>query len=327
MKGRGLVLFSGGLDSILASKVLETQGIEVICIKFVTPFFGQRALKEPEREKARIKEKYGLTLELIDISQEFIEMLYEPQHGYGKYLNPCLDCKILMVKKAISLLEPFGASFVATGEVLGQRPMSQRRDAMRIVERDACAEGLLLRPLCAKHLRPTRAEIEGIVDRSRLLAISGRGRKEQMRLAEAFGIKDYPTPAGGCVLADPILSERFKELIDRYKDPDTNDFLLAQTGRHFFLEDGSWLVVGRNQRENNQIEALSKNDDILIKAQNAPGPTALWRHFKDQALREEVLKIFRRYVKKAPEDLRVLFSVASPKEKEEEHKELSVFVQ
>ncbi|OCC16375.1 tRNA (5-methylaminomethyl-2-thiouridylate)-methyltransferase [Dissulfuribacter thermophilus] len=318
MKRRGLVLFSGGLDSILASKVLEAQGIEVICIKFITPFFGQRALKDPEREKARVKEKYGLTLELIDISQEFIEMLHDPSHGYGKYLNPCLDCKILMVRKAVSLLEDFGASFVATGEVIGQRPMSQRRDAMRIVERDACADGLLLRPLCAKHMRPTKAEIEGIVDRSRLLGISGRGRKEQMRLAETFGIKDYPTPAGGCLLADPILSGRFKEIMDRYRDPDTNDFLLAQTGRHFFLEDGSWLVVGRNQGENRQIEALSRKDDIIIKAKNAPGPTALWRNYKDKASKEEVLAIFRRYVKKAPEDLCIVMNVLSAEAREDD---------
>ncbi len=297
------MLFSGGLDSILSAKVLERQGIDVICLKFVTPFFGQKALGAPHEEKGRIKAKYGLRLEIVDITDEYLEMLKAHPHGDARYFNPCLDCKILMVKKALGLLGTFDALFIATGEVLGQRPMSQRRDAMRIVERDSGAEGLLVRPLCAKRLRPTRVEEEGIVDRARLLGLSGRGRKEQMRLAEEFGIIDYPTPAGGCVLADPILSDRFRLLFERYETPTKDDFLLAQVGRSFFLDDGSWLVIGRNQQENRRIERLLRPGDILITAPNAPSPTAIWRYVSDEeCLKSEVEGRFLRYIKKGREE-------------------------
>ncbi len=312
MKTRALLLFSGGLDSILSAKVLEAQGIEVICLRFVTPFFGQDALFDPEGVKERIKRKYGLRVELHDITDEYIEMLKSPPHGYGKYLNPCLDCKIMMVRKAVELLPTYGATFVATGEVLGQRPMSQRRDAMRIVERDSGAEGILLRPLCAKRLRPTRVEEEGLVDRERLLSITGRGRKEQMELAKRFGIDDYPTPAGGCVLADPILSERFREVLRRYPAPDANDFLLAQVGRHFLLLDGSWLVIGRNQAENERLKGLLRPGDIEIKAPDVPSPTAIWRYAKSRELKDEVEARFRRYVKKGPREFNVEFKEIGP---------------
>ena len=307
MKTRALLLFSGGLDSILSAKVLERQGIEVICIRFVTPFFGQEALSDPEGEKERIRRKYGLRLEIHDISSEYIEMLKAPSHGYGKYLNPCLDCKILMVRKAVGLLPLYGAKFVATGEVLGQRPMSQRRDAMRIVERDSGAEGILLRPLSAKRLRPTKVEEEGLVNREGLLSITGRGRREQMELAHRFGIEDYPTPAGGCVLADPILSKRFREILRRYPSPDANDFLLAQVGRHFFLLDGSWLVIGRNQGENERLRGLARGGDMEITAPDVPSPTAIWRTARDMALKEEVEERFRRYVKKGQGEFKVEF--------------------
>ncbi len=188
--GRGLVLFSGGLDSILACKVLQDQGVEVVAVKFVTPFFGQAALDNPELEKERVWKKYGIPLEIRDISSTYIEMVKSPPHGYGRFFNPCLDCKILMVREALKLRSEFNADFIATGEVIGQRPMSQRRDAMNIVERDAGAKGLLLRPLCALRFPPTEAEKKGLVDRNRLLGLSGRGRKEQMALAERFGIRD-----------------------------------------------------------------------------------------------------------------------------------------
>ena len=299
------MLFSGGLDSILAAKVLQLQGIDVVCIRFVTPFFGYSLLENKDQEKKRVLEVFGVSLEILDISEKYLTLLKAPPHGYGKYLNPCLDCKILMIKEAIGLLEPFKACFIATGEVIGQRPMSQRRDAMRLIELESGAEGILLRPLCALHLPPTRLEQEGIVDRRGLLGLSGRGRKEQIRLAQKFGIKDYPAPAGGCLLTDPILSQRFKTILERYEAADVNMFLLACTGRHFPLDDGSWLVVGRNQDENQRIEGLAKKGDIIIQAKNVPGPTALWRFARDQKRREHVLDIFSRYVKKRNKELEI----------------------
>ena len=303
MKTRAIVLFSGGLDSILSARLLKAQDIEVVCLKFSTPFFGQKALRDPGPEKARYREKYGLDVELVDISDEYVEMLKAPLHGYGRYLNPCLDCKILMVRKARELMPRYGASFIATGEVLGQRPMSQRRDAMRIVERDSGAEGLLVRPLTARRLKPTKVEEDGLVTRGLLLGISGRGRKAQMELAEKFGITDPPTPAGGCVLADPILSQRFRELMKRHSNLSKQDFLLAQVGRSFFLDDDSWLVIGRNELENREIEALKARGDVLITAKNTPGPTALWRFQKDRGLRYKVEALFVNYIKKGAEDI------------------------
>ncbi len=280
----GLVLFSGGLDSILACKVLQEQSVRVIALKFITPFFGYDLKKREEAARARLFDKYGIDVRIIDITEPYLSMLKKPAHGYGRYFNPCIDCKILMIRKAVEMLDRFDAQFVATGEVLGQRPMSQRRDAMRIIERDSGADGVLLRPLCAKHLPLTPMEEKGLVDRSRLLNLAGRGRKEQMALAERYGIRDYPTPAGGCVLADPIPSERLKKMFDLWPDITANDCLLAQTGRHFLLPDGSLLVVGRKKEENIKMSSLKQAGDILINATHGPGPTGLWRKAKGMEL-------------------------------------------
>ncbi len=296
-KGRGIVLFSGGLDSILACKVLQEQGVEVVALKFVTPFFGQAALKDPGAERSRAAGKYGIDLHVADISSEYIAMLRDPAHGYGRYFNPCLDCKILMVRLAVAMLPEFGAHFVATGEVIGQRPMSQRRDAMNIVERDAGAKGLLLRPLCAHHFPPTEAEKQGLVDRDRLLKLSGRGRKAQMSLAERFGIEDYPTPAGGCVLADPILSKRFRRLFRERSGVTPNDCLLAQAGRHFHLPGGGWLVVGRNKEENRRIHSLACGGDLLLFPHQRPGPIALLRGGSGEDGAALAASVMARYMK------------------------------
>ncbi len=295
-----LVLFSGGLDSILACKVLQEQGIHVIGVKFITPFFSYQLRDEKEGQgyREQVLQKYGIRLEIVDITEEYLKMVTRPSHGYGRYLNPCIDCKILMVKKAISLMESYGASFLATGEVLGQRPMSQRRDTLRIIERDSGAEGLLLRPLSAQSLRETIPETKGVVDRLRLLAITGRSRKEQIRLAERFGIKDYPAPAGGCVLADPILSKRFRRVFERWPDFTAKECVLAQTGRHFLLPGGSWLAVGRNKAENITLEGLLEKGDIVLKARECAGPLCILRRV---GAREDVklsAAICARYAKK-----------------------------
>jgi hypothetical protein len=288
-----LVLYSGGLDSILACRVLMDQGIEVTAVKFITPFFGWD-LKGREAEAAdEVRQKYGIRLHVEDITREYLKMVVAPEHGYGRYLNPCIDCKILMVKKALELMPIFGASFIATGEVLGQRPMSQRRDTLRIIERDSGAEGLLVRPLSARSLPPTRPQEEGIIDIKQLPAISGRGRKVQMALAERFGITDYPSPAGGCVLADPALSERFRRIFGLWPDFTPDDILLAQKGRHFLLPGGSWLVVGRNQAENRRIAALFIPGDLWARA-DVPGPLCLLRRWH-QADLEPAARIIARY--------------------------------
>ncbi|PXF54898.1 MAG: thiamine biosynthesis protein [Deltaproteobacteria bacterium] len=292
-----LVLYSGGLDSILACKVLQEQGIHVIALYFITPFFGYKLKGQERISKKKALADYGIQFKKIDISDAYLKMVKNPEHGYGKYMNPCIDCKILMVRKAIKMLGEFNASFVVTGEILGQRPMSQRRDALRIIERDSGADGLLLRPLSALHLRPTDMENKGLVDRSRLLGLTGRGRKDQIALAVKYGIKEYPAPAGGCVLADPILSRRFKRMFELWPEFDVNDCVLAQMGRHFLLPDKSWLVIGRDKRGNAKIVSMMREGDIRLDLTAVPGPTGLWRKIYSDVNADLAASILCRYAR------------------------------
>ena len=299
MQKRCLVLFSGGLDSILACKVLQRQKIEVTAVKFITPFFSYE-LKSEDKARAYIentKLKYGIDVVVVDISEEYLKMVVNPAHGYGRYLNPCIDCKILMIKRAMSMLKDFSASFIATGEVLGQRPMSQRRDTLRIIERDSGAEGILLRPLSSGYFKETLPEKRGVVNRNELPQITGRSRKLQMALARDFNIMDYPSPAGGCVLTDPILSRRFKKIFDKWPNFTANDCVLAQIGRHLLLPGGSWLVIGRNKSENQRLKQLVKEKDFCLKAINVPGPFSILRYFQAEDDLELASKIIVRYTK------------------------------
>jgi len=276
-KTKALALYSGGLDSILACRVIMSQGIEVQALHFITPFFGYDKRGRESEAKDYAARNYGITLKVIDVSHEFLEIVKHPRHGYGKNLNPCLDCKIFLISKAREYLEEEGASFLITGEVLGQRPMSQRRDTLRIVERDSGAEGILLRPLSAKHLKPTIAEEQGWVDREKLFDFEGRGRKTQMKLAESLGISEYPSPAGGCLLTDPHISTRIKRLFDSSTDIVIEDILLAKVGRHFVLDGGALLVVGRLEAENQEIAKLGRRGDIMLELSKHPGPLSLLR--------------------------------------------------
>ncbi len=302
-----LVLYSGGLDSILACKILQEQGIHVIALYFITPFFGYKLKGREKILKKKVLADQGIQFEKIDISDAYLKMVKNPEHGYGKYMNPCIDCKILMVRKTMKRLGEFNASFVATGEVLGQRPMSQRRDALRIIERDSGADGLLLRPLSALHLPPTDIENKGLVDRSRLLGLTGRGRKDQIALAGKYGIKEYPAPAGGCVLADPILSRRFKRMFELWPELDVNDCVLAQMGKHFILPDRSWLVIGRDERENAKIVSMIREGDIKLDLTASPGPTGLWRKIYSEVNADLAASILCRYtrVKKRPGEVKL----------------------
>ncbi|MBU1453408.1 MAG: thiamine biosynthesis protein, partial [Proteobacteria bacterium] len=198
-----LALFSGGLDSILAARLVASLGVRVLAVKFVTPFFDYELLADPERYQQEVMEKYGLEVVLYDLSNNYLDLLHKPAHGFGKNFNPCIDCKILMCSRAKELMAKYGASFLISGEVLGQRPMSQRRDTLRVIERDSDNDGLLLRPLSAKLMSPTKPETEGWIDREKLLNFNGRGRSRQIELAKQYGITDFPAPAGGCILADP----------------------------------------------------------------------------------------------------------------------------
>jgi len=294
-----LALYSGGLDSTLACRVVAQQDIKVVAVKFVTPFFGYDLLLSKDDYIKKTKEKFGIDVLLRDVTLPYLELLKKPVHGFGRYFNPCMDCKIFLLSEAKKMMPAIGASFLVTGEVVGQRPMSQRRDALRVIERDSGCEGLLVRPLCAKNLDPTQAEIEGLIDREQLLAFSGRNRTPQMKLAEQFRITDYPSPAGGCILADPILSLRIQEYYATQEKIIPEDILLMMVGRQFKLPSGGWLVVGRNQSENIKIESLRQEGDWLLRPDDFPGPSVILRRSHNDAELQLAASILIRYAKKA----------------------------
>ena len=271
-----IVLFSGGLDSLLTAKLLERQGLAVRCLHFYSPFFGGEAVA------ARWRKIYDLDIVTQDVGPQFAAMLRQrPEHGFGKVLNPCVDCKILLLREARKYMESVGAKALASGEVLGQRPMSQRRDTLNVIMRDAAVADILLRPLCAKHLPPTPVEESGLVDRSRLLGIWGRGRTEQLNLAKEYGIKEIPTPGGGCRLTERENARRYWLVLTRLPEPSASDFTLANLGRQFWHSEGEnhyWLCVGRNSADNDLLAAAAGPDDLILRMRDMPGPLALARN-------------------------------------------------
>ena len=306
-----LALFSGGLDSILASRVVAEQGIKVIAIKFVSPFFDYAVLRDPDSYVKKAKKLYGLEVMVEDITKPYLQLLHRPSHGFGKNFNPCIDCKIFMFSRARTMMKKYGASFLISGEVLGQRPMSQRRDTLNVIERDSGNREILLRPLSAKLLPPTTMEEQGLVDREKLLDFSGRGRARQIALAEKYGITEFPAPAGGCRLADPILSKRIARIYqgDFVLSPEkinSSDVLCLMAGRQFLLPGGGWLVVGRDEKDNTQLAEFKQDDDILFCMEDHPGPTALLRRtaslYDDQERLRQDMELARglvvRYAKK-----------------------------
>jgi tRNA-specific 2-thiouridylase len=265
-KIRALGLLSGGLDSMLAAAVLRAQGIDVTLITFVTPFYGAARA----RESAAL---LSLPLKVVDLTEKFFPLIYDPPHGFGRGHNPCIDCHILMLQEAGVLMLAESFDFLFTGEVLGQRPMSQYRGALNLVARESGFPDLVLRPLSARLLKPTRPELEGWVDRQQLFDLSGRGRKRQMALAPQYGIARYPAPAGGCLLTDPGYAGRLKELLRQQPAKvSRQDLELLKWGRHFRLAGGAKAVVGRTKQENEAIVALKEPGDLLLKVQDYPGP-------------------------------------------------------
>jgi tRNA U34 2-thiouridine synthase MnmA/TrmU len=241
----------------------------VAWVNFETPFFSS----DKARSAARM---IGVPLTVRNITNVYIDMLKDPHCGYGGNMNPCLDCHALMLRLAGAMMKEGGFDFLFSGEVLGQRPMSQTKPSLRYVEKNSGFEGYILRPLSAKLLTPTIPEQQGLVDRDRLLDISGRGRKAQMKLAEAFGISDYPAPAGGCLLTDVGFSRRLKDLFAHQDDCQERDFELLKYGRHFRLNTECKVVVGRTQTDNSQILRLVEpHKDITIRMVDMAGPVVL----------------------------------------------------
>lgn len=294
MNKKAIVLLSGGLDSILAARLMMELGVEIICVSYFIEFAmcggGPPALRDemgrrPGGPTAAVKaaETLGVPLKVFDVTDEYLEMFKKPKHGYGANINPCIDCKIFMLKKAKEYMSAVDASFLVTGEVLGQRPMSQRRDALNIIEKSAGVRGILLRPLSAKLLAPTVPEQEGIIDREKLLDIRGRGRKEQFALAAKFGIKEYPNPSGGCLLTDPGFAKRVRDLA-AHEGLTVDGLRLLKVGRHFRLGEAVKLIIGRDNSENDALSALIKKDDACFRMKDHEGPFSILRGPSDEEM-------------------------------------------
>jgi len=284
LKMKAIALISGGLDSILAARMVQEQGIEVIPLHFKIPFChrAKRSSSPEARVVSLVQHALSSPARIIDEGNAFLPLLENPRHGFGSGANPCIDCKILMLRTARKLLEEWGAGFVITGEVLGQRPMSQHRRALGTIERESGLDGLLLRPLCAHCLPETIPEKEGWVARSRLLGFSGRGRRQQMALAEQFNIRDYPNPAGGCLLTDRVFSRRIRDLL-RYDALTLENVELLKAGRHFRINGALKLVVGRDEEENNFLESMALPGDLAFyPPEDIAGPCALARGRMDE---------------------------------------------
>jgi len=294
---KAIALLSGGLDSTLAARLVLDQGIELEALNFMTVFCTCTTKGATCLASQKAVEVLGIPLKVFNISEEYLQILRNPKHGYGRNMNPCIDCRIFILKKAKAYMETSGARFIITGEVLGQRPMSQRRDALRLIEKEAGLEGLILRPLSAHLLPATLPEKEGWVDREKLLNLQGRSRKPQIRLAEQFNIRDYPCPAGGCLLTDPGFSRRLKDLMNHQDDFSLNDIHLLKFGRHFRLSPKVKLVVGRNRDENQKITTFARKGDLLLKAVRFPGPLSLLRGEAQKGDVDRAASITARYSK------------------------------
>jgi len=268
LKVKGIGLFSGGLDSILAAKIIMALGVEVTGVTCTTPFFS------PEKAKSAAK-TIGLHLIEVDITKEHLDVLKAPKYGYGKNMNPCIDCHTLMLKIAGRMMEDRGADFIFTGEVLGQRPMSQTRQSLYTVAKNSGYQEYILRPLSALLLPETKPEIEGKVDRQRLCALRGRGRKDQIEMARRYGIDHYSAPAGGCLLTDPMFTKRLKDLFRHGMDFRIRDIEFLKYGRHFRINEFSKAIVGRNSVENETLQRLSLEADTVIHVEQFPGPTTI----------------------------------------------------
>ena len=285
MKVKALGMISGGLDSTLATKIMLDCGVEVEGINFSTGFCVSehtRNFKEEEKpirpnEALRLASELKFKMHFIDISKDYLPVVTHPKYGYGANLNPCIDCRIFMLRRIKTMMEQFGAQFVYTGEVLGQRPMSQHRRALKLIETDSEMAGLIVRPLSARLLDPTIPEIKGWIDRNKLLALSGRSRKPQMELAKEVDLENYPQPAGGCCyLTDPQYTKRLKDYFTYNKKESLNQetVLLLKVGRHLRVSDRIKVVVGRNERENNFLKTYEKNRHAF-EVLDHPSPVVL----------------------------------------------------
>ena len=276
MNKKAISLLSGGLDSTLATRLIMEQGVEVIALHFTSIFCTcSKGGTGCGIQAVRTAEELGLEVLVRVKGMDYLELVRSPKHGYGRAMNPCIDCRIFMLKEARKIMDEIRASFVITGEVLNQRPMSQHRGALRCIEKESGLEGLILRPLSARHFEPTLPEQEGIVDRKKLLGIAGRSRKTQYRLVDTFRLKEFSCPGGGCLLTEPLFAKRLKDLFDYSGDLTMKDVALLKIGRHFRLSPDTKLIIGRNKEENDRLSGLWSAPQMLLSPQGFKGPLGL----------------------------------------------------
>ncbi|NLK35397.1 MAG: tRNA 4-thiouridine(8) synthase ThiI [Gracilibacteraceae bacterium] len=312
---KALALVSGGLDSILAARLIQMQGIEVIGICFTSAFFGS---KNAEKMAAQIE----MPLIVVDFTEEHLKMTKDPKHGYGKNMNPCIDCHAMMLNYAGKMLEELNADFLITGEVLNQRPMSQNKKSLDIVRKESGFEDKILRPLCALNLPPTKMEMDGLVDRTKLLGISGKSRKQQIELAKQWGIKDYPSPAGGCMLTEPQFAKRLRDLYSHGKEKvEPIDIKLLRIGRHMRISPDARLICTRNESEYGPLMELVKDEYLIFDTADCSGSTAVLIPSEAGVFsREDIMfaaSVAARYSKEKEKDsVRVKFKKKNDKEYE-----------
>lgn len=296
---KAVALLSGGLDSMLAVRVILEQGIPVTAIRYITHFgcdpVSAGSCGHDVEPLVELWGPLGLTVKMSHLGQDYIDMVKAPKHGRGRNMNPCVDCRIMMLDRSSEFLDRHGAGFLITGEVLNQRPMSQTYYRFKEIDRELGLEGRVLRPLSAKLLPPTLPETEGIVDRSRLLDISGRSRIRQYAMAKQYGIDKIPQPSGGCLLTDPGYSDRLRDLWANDPEGGARDINLLRVGRHFRVSTACKIIVGRNETENHMLETFAGPEDVLVRVRDYVGPVTVIRGEHDEGAVEKAAQLTARY--------------------------------
>jgi len=287
---KALALLSGGLDSILATKLILDQGIEVVAVAFVLPVAAEK-----EDYAKNTAKRFSIPLIRVEVGDEYLDVIRNPKYGYGSGMNPCIDCRIYMLREAKRIANEIDAKFIVTGDVLGERPMSQHRKALMLEEKEAGLENLILRPLSAKLLPETIPEREGWVDRSKLLAIKGRSRKPQIALAEKFGMQnEYPSPSGGCLLTYKEFASKVRDLFEHKEKVTKRDVLLLRMGRHFRFAT-SKIIVGRNEAENELLLEMKRPEDYAFEVPGCGSPITVLEGLKSKEAVELAAKLTARY--------------------------------
>jgi len=296
---RAIGMLSGGLDSTLAIQMMREQGIDVLALNFVSPFCTCSPRRAAGCHRAtEVARSLGVEIRILSKGIEYLKIVERPRFGTGRGINPCIDCRIYILQKAAALMDEVGASFVVTGEVLGQRPMSQHRQALEIIERESGLTGRILRPLSAHLLEPTQPELDGRVDRAKLLSIHGRSRKEQLAFAQEHGVEVFGCPAGGCLLTDPLIAKRLRDVFDRCPGWDLVEARLTTAGRHFRLRDGLKAIVGRDEPENDRLRRMAPESSWMELGGDFKGPVMILRGEVEEGDRPVLGRLLRHFARK-----------------------------